>query len=88
MVSLVLLGVEVTRSNGRVLGDVDGMVGGGAGDEVLFARGEGDESDVGVGVSVEGLELLSSPESDSGSVGGGEVGSERGPLEVVVSPSL
>lgn len=41
-----------------------------------------------VGVSVQGLELLSSPEGDSGSVSGGEVSSERRPLEVIVSPSL
>lgn len=39
-----------------------------------------------VGESTEGLEALASPEGDSGCVGGGEVGSDGRPLEVVVSP--
>jgi hypothetical protein len=88
VVALVLLSVELCRAGRGALGDVNGVVGGGAGDEVVFARGDVDEGDVRVGESGEGLELLASPESNSGSVSRDEVGSERRPGEVVVSPVL
>jgi hypothetical protein len=63
----------------------------GPGNQVVFARRELDETDVGVGESEEidadlPVEVWTAPEGDTDSVERGEVGTLRGPAEVELSP--